>query len=296
MTTLTVTDNGADLLALSRRLSRPNLDMSDQAFHLDIYNAAAHIARRHPNPSTAPPLPVLLYAIRNILEPSFLLVQIQDLLDLIVHLEIFRINTVEKVQHILRRDQSFRPNNSPSVRLLSDQHRSILHSFTSTSQLTAARIIYRKIIHGCCLLSAHFIPKHIHYLWANFDPHDPDAPSPLRYLIDYFPAFAQHDKAAHDGSKAALASYSWHYNLSQDELRENDKVGQEAAQFLVAASQYLDDPDNYCLQNGFRVGESFDAIFPPPSQEETVVAITKYMRAVTQVADALKAILDDSEH
>ncbi|PIL30987.1 hypothetical protein GSI_05680 [Ganoderma sinense ZZ0214-1] len=288
MAALTASDNNADLLALSRRLSRPDLNMSDRASHLDIYNTAVRVAQRRPNPSTAPPLPLLLYAIRNILEPSFLLLQTPELLDLIVHLEIFRLNAADKVQHILRRDQSFRRNNSPPVRLLSDQDRSILRSFISTSQLTATRIIYRKIIHGCCLL-------HIHHLWANYDPRHPDAPSPLNYLVDYFPAFAQHDPAARNSCQTAFATCSWHYNLSQDELHDNDKVGQEAAQFLVAASQYLDDPDDYCLQKGFQIGESFDTIFPPPSQEETVAAIAKYMRAVTQVAGAIEAIFDDFE-
>ena len=38
MTPLAGTDNDRDLVALSRRLSRPNLDMSNPAFHLDIYS------------------------------------------------------------------------------------------------------------------------------------------------------------------------------------------------------------------------------------------------------------------
>ncbi|KAI1787823.1 hypothetical protein LXA43DRAFT_1064075 [Ganoderma leucocontextum] len=280
------TDNDADILALSRRLSPPDGDMSDPDFHLDIFYTARHIADHHPNPSTAPPLPVLLYAIRNILQPSLLLDQIPELLALVVHLEIFRTNTIENIHRLLQRDKSFPRNNSPSVRLLSHQHRALLHSLASPKQLSATRTIYRKIIHGSCLL-------HIHHLWSNYDPQLPNSPSPLEYLIDYFPAFAQRDQAAANQCQAALINWPWHYNLSQDELRENDKKGQEAANFLVAASQYLDDPDRYCLEKGFQVRQSFDTILPPPSQDDTVHAITKYMTAVSQAAAALEAILDD---
>ncbi|TBU23852.1 hypothetical protein BD311DRAFT_767672 [Dichomitus squalens] len=269
---------------ISNAVSAPAFDIADGTLRRHVYNDIKdNVLPLVPSTAT-PPLPVLVYAVHNIIQPSFVLGQIPDLLSLLAHIEVFRLNTIEKINRILRRDKTLRRDRSPSVRLLADHDRDDLERIVSPSRVQAARKVYRQIVHGCSLL-------HIHHIWRT----SPGGPSPLHYLIQYFPYFVQRDQDAAPQCTAALSTYPWHYNLSRPEQRENEEIGEVAANFILGASQYLDDKEGYCRENGYDADEPFEAIFPPPRQDANVNAIDKYMSVVTGAADTLQAILEDAE-
>ena len=137
----------------------------DQDFHRVVYSSYQHDGRNSKTltlsfvahiadqvltvvSSTAcPPLPILVYAIRNILEPSFIRQEIPNLLRLIVHLELLRQDIVRTMQRILR------DADNPALPIsLDPERRRALDQLTAAKRLAAQRTVYRKIVNGCCLL------------------------------------------------------------------------------------------------------------------------------------------------
>ncbi len=202
--------------------------------------------------SECPSLPVLVYAIRNILQPSFILQEIPALLRLIVHLETLRQRTVSTMERIIC------DANKPDLPLSlnTEDHRALVQ-LTGAKRLAAQRTVYRKIINGCSLLVRRLLcPKfcvltlyvqHIHHLWRIYDP---ETDKPLTdALIDYFPTFVMRDPDMRDRCRASLKAHPWHYGLTEEERAGNRETGQRAAEFLVGAAQYLEDPAAYCSDN-----------------------------------------------
>lgn len=104
-------------------------------------------------PDACPPLPVIVYAIRNILllsPPS--LNFIPSLLRLLAHLESVRTYTVEKLRDILRLDEVLASQEDCAVRTLADEDRQALETLTKPGRIAAQRTVYRKIVDSCCLL------------------------------------------------------------------------------------------------------------------------------------------------
>ncbi|RPD53326.1 hypothetical protein L226DRAFT_517130 [Lentinus tigrinus ALCF2SS1-7] len=253
-------------------------DYQDPNFHRAVYD---HI-KGQVNPvvpsSSCPPFPVLAYAVRNILEPSFLIQEIPNLLRLIVHLELLRQHIVGTMQRIIRHSDDPRM----PISLDSDHYR-VLTQLIGPKRLAAQRTVYRKIVNGCCLL-------HIHHLWRIYNP-EKDPPLTTS-LINYFPTFVQRDPDLRDECCASRKTHPWHYAISEDELAANCETGQRAAGFMFGASQYLDDPAEYCSNHGFDPDTPFDDIFPPPDSLQIVEAIKRYIKMVKNAVDALEHVLE----
>ncbi|KAI0665700.1 hypothetical protein C8Q78DRAFT_985946 [Trametes maxima] len=190
--------------------------------------------------SACPPLPVLVYATKSILEPTLVLAQIPSLLRLLVHLEILRNRAANTIHHVLL--QSVQPSNHKSQGrvVLDDTERETLEKRTKASRLLAQRKVYRKIIDGCCLL-------HIHHLWRTYD--ESKDPPLTDHLIAYFPAFFTRDPDLRPNCEAALKQLPWHHDITEQELAENSLVGAQAAQFVLDAAQYAENPQQYCADH-----------------------------------------------
>ncbi len=89
--------------------------------------------------------------------------------------------------------------------------------------------------------------QHIHHLWRIYDP-ETDAPLTTA-LINYFPTFVMRDPDMREQCRASLKTHPWHYGLTDEERAANSETGQRAAEFIVGASQYLEDPAAYCSDN-----------------------------------------------
>ncbi|OJT02231.1 hypothetical protein TRAPUB_7258 [Trametes pubescens] len=256
-------------------------------------------------PSAAcPPLSVIVYAIQNILTitpPSLGL--LPSLLQLLVHLEIVRLDLIAKLTDVLRQHDHHASQNDHPVRLLPDADRRALEGLTKPSRVAAQRTVYRELIDSCCLL-------HIHHLWRTDDP---DRSAPITTpLIDYFPSFFARDPATRAQCAAALNARPWHHGITPDELAKNARVGAQAAEFMVRAAQYAADPVGYATEHGYalplppggRVLEltdpdrfapdaEFDDVFPPPDLDKIAQAVQRFIGMVQPAHDALRLILAD---
>ncbi|KAI8974022.1 hypothetical protein BD414DRAFT_498897 [Trametes punicea] len=273
--------HSAIIAALSRHLSKNDIDYGDATFHRNVYSYVKNKVIPVVPSSACPPLPVIVYAIRNILEPSLLLPLIPHLLQLLVHLEILRTDAVSKMREMLRRDSKRSSRGS----LLTQDEREAVEALVKPSRLVAQRTIFRKVVHGCCVL-------HIHHLWRTYDA-EKDPPL-TTYLIDYFPAFFERDPDIRAQCVKALEDCPWHYNLTEEELEENRHVGAQAAEFMLGAAQYVEDPKQYCMNHGHHVDASFDDIFPPPDKDSISAAIMRFIEMVQLAYDTLQPMLDET--
>ncbi|KAI0325318.1 hypothetical protein GY45DRAFT_1330460 [Cubamyces sp. BRFM 1775] len=224
-----------------------------------------------------PPLPLIIYAIRNILEPTPVLSLIPELLRLLVHLEILRTHTVDLAYQLL---QSTGNSDSPGHSLDTEDCEA-LEALTKPSRVSAQRLIFRKIIHACCLL-------HIHHLWRTYDTES--NPPLTNYLIDYFPAFFARDPDIRDACATALKERPWHYNITDDELEGNREAGAQTAEFMVNAAQYTDDPRKYCEEHGHATDVTFDDLFPAPDAEHIRATILRFCEKVQTACELVQSV------
>ena len=267
--------------------------------------------------NSCPPLQVIIYAIRSILNPTFVFQEIPNLLKLLVHLEVVRQAQVRTMRTLLHKQKEL---------LLPLDTIDRLERRTKESVLEAHRGLYRNNIHGCCLLvcvafcflsplrhssGVRSTQQHIHYLWRNYDP---DVDRPLHdVLVTYFPALAKRDPDLRDKCDEALETCPWNHDLSEDELVVNADWGREAVQFMVGAALYEDDPEGYCQQRGSvpsrfvfpftslliaiprrrrKNTTTLEELFPPPNSQEIAEGIERSIATVSKSAGVLDAILE----
>ncbi|OSC99775.1 hypothetical protein PYCCODRAFT_1453609 [Trametes coccinea BRFM310] len=273
---------------LVKHITQQDADYSNIHFHRTVYSYVKDKIVPTASSSACPPLPVIVYAIRNILEPTCLPALVPRLLQLLAHLEAIRTDSANKIRTILDLDASSSDSGAHNTPSLSKEDREVLETLVRPSRLQAQRTIFRKLIHGCCML-------HIHHLWRTFDPNrDPPLTAAI---IDYFPAFLTRDPDPdlRASCARALAERPWHHALSPAELEENRAVGVQAAEFMVGAARYVEDPHGYCEEHALDPGASFDELFPPPDPETISATIMRFVEKVELAYDTLQSILDDSE-
>ncbi|KAI0759965.1 hypothetical protein BD413DRAFT_617468 [Trametes elegans] len=270
--------------ALSTRLSN-NVDYSDDKFHRNVFTHIKDKITPTASVESCPPLPVIVYAIRNILEPEPVLALLPQLLRLLAHLESVRAHTVVRIEEVLRLNQQLSAQDNADARPLDTDAREALQALTKPSRLAAQRTVYRKVVHGCCLL-------HIHHLWRTYDPgRDPPLTAAL---LGYFPAFLAQDPDNHADCVRALAQHPWHHAATPDELAENRRVGAQAAEFMLNAAQYTEAPREYCDERGYDADAPFDVLFPPPDVRSIAGAIMRFVDMVRLPTDTLQSIFQDS--
>ncbi|KAI0349953.1 hypothetical protein OH77DRAFT_1525259 [Trametes cingulata] len=257
------------------------VEYADSAFHRSLFTSIQRSVLPVVPPDACPPLPVIVYAIRNILRPQPILSLIPRLLHLLVHLELLRSHSLANVDKILLRDRELASQHSP---LLDHEERDALQSLLEPSRIRAHRTVYRQLVHAFCLL-------HIHHLWRTYDP--AKDPPLTTFLIDYFPAFCNRDPDIRPQCQSALNERPWHYAITDEELDENGKVGQQAAQFMFNAAEYADDPTKYCKNHGLDPSASFDDLFPAPDVQNIVTAVELFIQTVQLVCDTVQSVVDD---
>ncbi|KAI0645322.1 hypothetical protein C8Q79DRAFT_971061 [Trametes meyenii] len=242
-------------------------DYADIEFHRQIYDLMKSCILPTVSSPACPPLPVLVYATRSILEPTLVFAQLPSLLRLLVHLEILRNHAANAIHSILRRDAHSPSNhNGKDNAVLSHEERETLEKRTKLSRLHAQRKVYRKIIDGCCLL-------HIHHVWRTYDE-TKDLPL-TDHLIAYFPVFFTRDPELRPSCEAALVQHPWHHDITKEELTENSLVGAQATQFVLDAAQYAEDPRQYCVDHQRDLDTPFNDLFPPPDVDKLSEAIMR---------------------
>ncbi|KAH9889549.1 hypothetical protein C8Q73DRAFT_708047 [Cubamyces lactineus] len=264
------------IAALISTVSR-EVDYANRKTHKAIYDQIKDHVLPTTSSESCPPLPIAVYAIRNLLEPTVVLSLIPELLALLVHLEVLRTHAVDQARQLLHPTGGA----NPSVNTLDTEDREALEALIKPSRISAQRIIFRKIVHACCLL-------HIHHLWRAYDA---DNNPPLtNYLIDYFPAFFTRDPDIRDACATALRERPWHYNISDDELDGNREAGAQAAEFMVNAAQYTDDPHRYCEEHGHDIDATFDDLFPAPDTEPIRATIMRFCEKVQTACELVQSV------
>ncbi|KAI0629086.1 hypothetical protein C8Q77DRAFT_1144916 [Trametes polyzona] len=234
--------------------------------------------------AACPPLAVITYATRNIifLDPPNLDL-LPSLLRLVVHLEIVRLDTTNRILDILRLCQLKAPSTSTRHPILREERHAALEKLTKPSRVAVHRKVYREIIHGCCLL-------HIHHLWRT---HRSDTESTvISYAVDYFPAFFKDDPDYRDACARALRVRPWHYGVTDVELADNRRVGKQAATFMLNASSFAQDPEEYCVAHGYDPSSTFEDLFPACDFHSIADAIERFIGMVHQERNALQSVLD----
>ncbi|KAI0752982.1 hypothetical protein C8Q80DRAFT_1149484 [Daedaleopsis nitida] len=254
-------------------------DYGDHKIHASVYECLKYDVFPSSLPTSCPPLPLVVYAIRNIIQPSFLLQEIPSLLRLLVHLEIIRKRLLGTVDSLL-----CSPDLSAAL-LLNVDAADKLKRIGQPIVRDAQRTVYRQIIHACCLL-------HVRHVWRNFNP-EIHPPLP-QLLVDYFPAFAERETDLRQSCMDARKNLPWHHDTTQDELDANREQGTIAARFVYNAGRYGEDPESYCRDHGVDMNSSFDDLFPPPDTENVVKTIMRFIKMVITPQGILDRILEEA--
>ncbi|KAH9846777.1 hypothetical protein C2E23DRAFT_872201 [Lenzites betulinus] len=260
--------------SLLGRLPASDAEYDSYALHARIYSYLEHDVLPAAPSDACPPLPVVAYAINNILhiQPPALHL-IPSLLRLLVHVEVIRAHAIQKLRDLLQ---------SPSLAdKLHKSQRDSLELLVKPSRLLPAR--QSPPTSRSSTLIRTDVSQHIHYLWRTFDA-EKDPPL-TAILIDYFPAFfqAENDPAIRAQCTAALKERPWHHDITDVELEENQRVGAQAVQFMVDAARYADDPEAYCSAHSV-----FDDIFPPPDFTQIAAVVARFSSRVHAVRHTLE--------
>ena len=104
-----------------------------------------------------PPLPVIIYSIKNILYPTLATRRIPELLDLLATAEFYRGRTLDQARAALTWNDYY--STVPPTVLLSNEETEFIHSLEL--QMADLRPIYIMILTKCChLVSPPFIAVH----------------------------------------------------------------------------------------------------------------------------------------
>ncbi|KAI9064583.1 hypothetical protein FKP32DRAFT_1675540, partial [Trametes sanguinea] len=101
--------------------------------------------------------------------PTCLAALVPRLLQLLAHLEAIRTDTAAKIRTVLELDAQATDGAARAGPSLSKEDREVLEALARPSRLLAQRTIFRKIIHGCCMLVS--------------PPFRPSAPAPSSPLL-----------------------------------------------------------------------------------------------------------------
>ncbi|KAI0918620.1 hypothetical protein AcV5_002560 [Taiwanofungus camphoratus] len=189
--------------------------------------------------NSCPPFPVLIYAIRNIIEPTFLVAQIPDLLVLIAHANIIRKHAISKARKILSWNDHYKRHPQRDIRTLAEKDRQLLETFTLESD--KLQKMYRKIVNGCFQIDIYhlFFSPQSYDLWprlqmyfpGQFDD-DPDSEKRDAHIIE------------------TRAKHLFHYDMTDEEQQGSRVIGVYCAQFVRDASKFMQDPEAFRAQVG----------------------------------------------
>ncbi|CCM04623.1 uncharacterized protein FIBRA_06807 [Fibroporia radiculosa] len=274
----------SNVTILSRTISS-GVDFSDYQLRKDLYDhikTIVHQLRSDAN-VTCPPLVVIYYAIRNILEPTLLKNQILDLLTLLAHVNVARKHTISATKNVLNWNTVYKTWPKENVRTLSRADQELLEGFVYES--VGLQSTYRDVVHACFKLDIYhtFVSGASNEAWLNL----------LKiYFPHQFEGFCA--QAVKQGAAEISASCLFHYDLSEEEHKSNDDVGMQCALFASNASCYLESPAEYCKQLGVSPESTFEELFPRPSEDALRVLVYLYLAKVEEIVNTLESMFGNN--
>ncbi|KAJ8587732.1 hypothetical protein M405DRAFT_821097 [Rhizopogon salebrosus TDB-379] len=234
--------------------------------HRTIYDRISATIENDPSFADGQASPsVVLYAIRNILCPSFILGQIPDLLDLLAMVDTFRKHAVVVSSAALSWQEYYAKDPSPDMRLLTKHELKKLQGYIAKDKHD--RLLYTLLIKNMCLL-------HVYYLMTA-----PESNTLAARLNDYFPGCFQNDNRP--------SRLLFHSDLSDGEKLIMEDVYRECKEWLIEVAQWEEERQE--LLPAASTGEEADAAFqkdfrekfpPPLPTEELASDLEEYLKIV----------------
>ncbi|OCH90187.1 hypothetical protein OBBRIDRAFT_793572 [Obba rivulosa] len=255
------------------------VDYSDDEFHRHLYSFLENNVLPAAPPNKCPPLSLLAYSARNILQPTFVIEQIPDLLVLIANIDVWRTKAVQKTANILKWNRIYEGSPSEGVHTLSEEQRMYLEVLVRPKKVSALRRMYREIVHAC----------------AKFDIHhalDTDGPV-MDLLYMYFPDVLV--QVQEDRQERTQEEYLFHYGLTKEERDEDRNLAVECLKLVRDVGLWKRDREAYCSTIGVPVESSFIALFPRQITENVIATSAEYyMSQVERLFQALDGIFGES--
>ncbi|PPQ89712.1 hypothetical protein CVT25_014113 [Psilocybe cyanescens] len=168
----------------------------------------------------APPLDIIIYALNNILHPTFLPDFMSDFLHLFTMIEFYRIWITEKAALAIEMNTFYKGTSDANIILLAQEEEDFLRSLIDSQEVY--REIFMTIVEKCCTLD-------LKRLWlANSN-------------VDFWVRWNEY-LSIFNSSNGALPSHSFHHKLSVDEIDQLRGVGLQVRDFMdttVDAAQRL---------------------------------------------------------
>jgi len=241
-----------------------------------------HVLSDPPSKRTVPPLDVIIYAVRNILYPTFLHSDIPALLSLFSIVEQYRLRAVELARNASVWSNYYKASKEDLKDGLTRDEEKVLNRLMKESRIQAQRHVYRTLILQCCQLD-------IYHLWHGQYPC-----IPFR-LRDYF-----YDETRQGASQTLKL---FRRDLSDKEQEDLHATGQACLKLFQDVSTWLADraaafrarelSEDDALEESelFSYRQDFTSAFPNPVQETALMAsIEWYLDKVQTDINAMKII------
>jgi len=221
-------------------------------------------------------LRVLIYAIRNILRPTLVYEQIPDLLRLLGHVNVIRKYAIFKTTAILKWNERYVRYPQPDVRTLSDTERELLEGFSQGSE--GIQKLYRDVVNAFCYFDVYntFVSSEQNIAWVG---------RMKTYFPGQFPIFAQSDLEVAEIRTKML----FHYELTEQELKESRLVGVRCAEFVRDAAAFMENLQAHGATSGAS-NHTLRNLFPPPEEASIRKKLERYLKNVEYVVAELERL------
>ncbi|KAI5992093.1 hypothetical protein EDD15DRAFT_1028743 [Pisolithus albus] len=267
--------NSENRKQLEARLFEINWDEYNTVAHRTIYDEVVGTAGAAGSDSAAIPPPLLIYAIRNILHPTFIVGQIPDLLNLLTTVEGFRQFATKRSGEILALNQFYteHPLNSLGVRVLTTKENRTLARYRAQSERLREK--YFNILKNLCRV-------YIHYLWTA-----PESCLLAMRLNDFFPGCLE------DYNRPS--SLRFHMDLSENEKAEFGELKDEISVWMKSVLEWEYEREKSRKQQSYSktdlstsFKDEFQAAFPPLDYADILDVLVGYLASVEDMTNKLE--------
>ncbi|KAG1846982.1 hypothetical protein DFJ58DRAFT_663501 [Suillus subalutaceus] len=225
------------------------------------------------------PHTLVLYMIRSIIRPSFILEQIPDLLDLIATADAFRSHAVEGSSVALLRQEYYAKEPSSHATLLTAKELKKIEGYVGSKE--SGRMHYMSLVKNLCIL-------HVYYLATS-----QESCMLAECLNDYFPGCNMGQSIP---SKLLFSS-----GLSDSEKEIMEKTYEECKGLILELAKWEEEQGHRQKQMGVTTEEEdaflqdFGEKFPSPVSEENLASdIEEYLDAVEEMLCTLEEYFPSS--
>ncbi|KAI6016703.1 hypothetical protein BKA83DRAFT_10477 [Pisolithus microcarpus] len=225
--------------------------------------------------SEAVPPALLIYAIRNILHPTFIVGQIPDLLNLLTTVEGLRQLATKRLGQILALNQFYmeHPLDGQDVRVLTTKEIRTLAHYQAQSE--RQREMYFDLLKNLCQV-------YIHYLWTA-----PESCLLAMRLNDFFPGCLE------DYNRPS--SLRFHMDLSENEKAEFGELKDEISVWMKSILEWEYEREKSGKQQGYSktdlstsFKDEFQVAFPPLDYADILDVLVGYLTSVEDMINKLE--------